>query len=268
VATDNAPAKRPKRRRAPRETTSPRLQPRKIRKARAAPAPPSAVLDAGRVKGKLTTRQRLFVREFVAGRPGVRGVAIRAAEAAGYSLGDMGIGAQLVRTPSVRAAIARYFAKWDRQAQDVIDELRRVGFSDIRNYVEWDGKTMRVRPYDELTDDAASAVAESRQGADGEFKFRLHDKIAALAMLAKFLGVAGDRAEHVGRHGRPVEVEHVHVYVPANGREVDAAEACEAPGEVAEFKALPPAPRSAPASSALVDAGILLPASGRSENGR
>ena len=196
-----------------------RARPRKIRKPAGSP---SAAPGAGRAPGKLTARQRLFVREFVSGKPGVRGVAIRAAEAAGYSLADMGIGAQLVRTPSVRAAIARHFEKWDLKAQDVIDELRRVAFSDVRRYVDWDGENVTLKSSDELTDDDAAAVAEvskTETERGGTVRFKLHDKLAALGMLAKFLGVAADRIEHTGPGGGPVRVDGaVTFYLPAPPR--------------------------------------------------
>jgi phage terminase small subunit len=204
------------------------------------------------------------VREFVAGRPGVRGVAIRAAEAAGYSLRDMGIGAQLVRTPSVKAAIARHFAKWDLKAQDVIDELRRVGFSDVRSFVEWDGSAVTLRPSDELTDDDAAAVAEVSQTVTkdgGTVRFRLHDKLAALGLLAKFLGVVDDRVTVTGRGGGPIELS-TYVYLPTNGREFDPGQVRAEPVEVADFRALPAA-RDAAVDPSLARAGIALPASGR-----
>lgn len=113
----------------------------------------------------------------------------------------------------------------------------------MRRYVDWDGDSVTIRPSGELTDDDAAAVAEvSRTETEhgGTVRFKLHDKLAALGLLAKFYKLAADRVQVVGKNGGPIELT-TYVYLPANGREIDPRQVREEPAEVAEVRALPPA---------------------------
>src|SRR5207244_4194002 len=92
----------------------------------------------------------------------------------------------------------------------IVTELARIGFSDIRDVVRWrtvptasdadDGETnarvinvVEVRSADELTPQAAAAIAELSLQPSGAFRLRLHDKRAALVDLGKHLGMFADR---------------------------------------------------------------------------
>jgi len=144
----------------------------------------------------LTLRQRRFVREFLAGPPGVRGIAVRAAERAGFNVTHDAVGYQLVRKPEIRKKIQRHLAKLDITTDDVLEEFRRIGFSDMRKFVEWDGSDVTLKPSDQLTDDDAAAVAEvskTETKDGGSIKFKLHDKVAALQHLGRILGAFKDQ---------------------------------------------------------------------------
>jgi hypothetical protein len=84
-----------------------------------------------------------------------------------------------------------------------IRELERIAYSDIRDVVQWDREpeldgdgnvigfkdTMTVTPSHLLTREQAAQV-KSVTTKSGRLKFEVHDKLAALAQLAKILGVA------------------------------------------------------------------------------
>ena len=86
----------------------------------------------------------------------------------------------------------------------VIAELARIGFSDIRDVIEW-GYSVAVKDAESgeatlinsvaikaskhMTPEAAAAVAAIEQTRDGGIKIKLHDKCAALADLSKYLGM-------------------------------------------------------------------------------
>ena len=54
-----------------------------------------------------------------------------------------------------------------------------------------------------LSDDAAAAVAEVSQSANGSLRIKLHDKPAALEKLGRTFGMFKDRIEHIGKDGEP-----------------------------------------------------------------
>src|SRR4029079_4249860 len=57
---------------------------------------------------------------------------------------------------------------------------------------------IEVKSADELTPQAAAAIAELSLQPSGAFRIRLHDKRAALVALGKHLGMFGDRGARAG----------------------------------------------------------------------
>lgn len=77
-------------------------------------------------------------------------------------------------------------------ADMVLDELRRVAFSDIAQFVKWNGDNISIVPSEQLDKDATRCVSEISQTitlSGGTVKFKLHDKVSALEKLAKHLGL-------------------------------------------------------------------------------
>ena len=75
---------------------------------------------------------------------------------------------------------------------DVIEELKRIAFSDMRTFAEWGPGGVKLKDGASLPDDAARCVAEvcetvTKDG--GSRRFKLHDKVGALAQLGKHLGL-------------------------------------------------------------------------------
>jgi hypothetical protein len=87
----------------------------------------------------------------------------------------------------------------------LISELERIAYADTRDVVQWDREpeldldgnligfkdTMKVTPSHLLTKDQAAQV-RSVTTKSGSLKFEAFDKLAALAQLAKILGMAQD----------------------------------------------------------------------------
>lgn len=79
-------------------------------------------------------------------------------------------------------------------ADRVLEEFARIAFADIRDYATWDGKSVTFLSGDELSDDAAAAIAEIAPVGKAP-RIKLHDKKAALNALARHLGLFTPRAE-------------------------------------------------------------------------
>lgn len=85
----------------------------------------------------------------------------------------------------------------------VLAELGKLGFSDIRQVVEWQNKTkfegdspvgveeaeVSIKPSEQITDAAAAAISEVSQTKDGCLKVKMHDKLGALVKIGQHLGM-------------------------------------------------------------------------------
>ena len=139
----------------------------------------------------LTDRQRLFVEHYL-----VDGNAAAAAIRAGYSRNRAdSAGHRLKNLPQVREALALAQAERLRQVglsrERVLEELARIAFADIRDFLTWDDDGVRLRPMDALTAEQAACVAEIVEsgGKSGKgLRVKLHGKLTALAALARLLG--------------------------------------------------------------------------------
>ncbi|MCB8881691.1 terminase small subunit [Acidisoma cellulosilytica] len=121
----------------------------------------------------------------------------RASIRAGYSAKTAPqIGQNLIKRPDVKAAIAEamaHRAKRTHISQDrVLRELARIAFADIRDTVEWSSSGISIRDSWDISDDAAAAiseVSETRTGKEVRTSVKLRDKMGALAVLSKHLGI-------------------------------------------------------------------------------
>lgn len=162
------------------------------------------------MKGKLSEKERRFVDAYL-GSSG--GNATRAAIAAGYSRHTARqLGARLLSKVHVQAAIAQRQAKLsaeaDVTAERVIQELARIGFADIRLLFDAQGQ---LRDPQSLSDAMAAAVVsvevtKHRTTKKGETsteeyvtKVRMADKIGALSLLCRKLGLLRDKMEVTGK---------------------------------------------------------------------
>lgn len=158
---------------------------------------------------KLTPKQEAFVREYL-----IDLNATQAAIRAGYSKRTASsIGEENLRKPEIREAVQA--AKDERStrteitADRVLQELARIAFFDLRRLYRADGS---LKLMSELDDEAAAvlqAVDVSETSTGGEEvpltittrKAKVPDKVAALALAMRHLGMLKDKVEHSGEIG-------------------------------------------------------------------
>src|SRR5258708_23926422 len=133
--------------------------------------------------------------------------------------------ARLLGNVRVQARIAEIMRAGAERAEvtveQVVRELKLIGFSDIRKVVSWrnelvtrtekgeDGEPVMVLmprvtivDADKISDEAAAAVAEVWQTVNGALRVKLHDKHAALVSIGKHLGMFVDHV-HIQERNPP-----------------------------------------------------------------
>lgn len=143
-------------------------------------------------KRALTDKQRLFVEEYL-----VDLNATQAAIRAGYNPNSARIiASQNLTKPyiqeAIQEAIERRVERTRINQDKVLTEYARISFSDIRDYLEWDGGRVVWKDSSTLDDDSAAAIQEVSESIteNGRTrKFKLYDKQRALTDLAKHLNL-------------------------------------------------------------------------------
>lgn len=139
---------------------------------------------------------------------------IAAYMAAGYTsknYASQGMAAKrLLARPEVRARIDELLAGGAEKAEVTIAEwlleLKRIGFSDIRNVVGWKKGRVTLKDADDLTPEHAATIGEISESDKGALKVKLHSKVDALEKIGRYLGVYKDRFEHSGPGGGPIVI--------------------------------------------------------------
>jgi phage terminase small subunit len=160
---------------------------------------------------KSAKRAEIFAREYVIDLNGTR-----AAIAAGYSEHTANEQAsRLLAKASTRKLVdqhlARRASRLDLKADKIAEELQRIAFSNMLDYVQ--PEEGQLRPdFSTLTRDQAAAIQEIRVDTtggtgDGERKqivrttFKLADKRGALELLGRHVGMFQDKLEVTGLEG-------------------------------------------------------------------
>lgn len=155
-------------------------------------------------------RHEAFVHHLMSGKS-----AIDAYVAAGFKRNNGNAG-RLYHKPEVQARVAEMKQEAAEKAgitvQRVLEELGRVGFSDIRKLFDENGRLRRVEDLDEETAAFVSSVkvvTRRVQGGDeGEVEhvaeIKQWDKLSALEKIGKHLGMFTDKVEHSGPGGAPL----------------------------------------------------------------
>ena len=144
-----------------------------------------------------THKQQRFVEEYL-----VDFNATQAAIRAGYSRKTARqIGEENLTKPDIKNCIKEALKERRDHCQikgdDLTRELSRLVFADIREVFVKDEKgRVHLRPISEIPEETARAIATmrsiTRQYKDGRMirrvTVRMHDKVAALSLLAKYLG--------------------------------------------------------------------------------
>lgn len=168
----------------------------------------------------LTDKHQRFVDEYLVDLNGAQ-----AAVRAGYSkLRAPQTASELLRRDDVQAAISERQAKLSEaagvNAKGIIDELAKLGFANMLDYIEIGPDGFPVTDFSALTREQAAAIqeiiVETREigSEDGpaalnrKVRFKLHDKRGPLVDLGKHLGLFKQQVEHTGKDGGPIEVQH------------------------------------------------------------
>ncbi len=147
---------------------------------------------------KLTDKQAVFVAEYL-----VDLNATQAAIRAGYSVKSAArIGVELLNKTQVREAIAANQAKRAQRveitADRVVSELARIAFADPRDLMEWGPSGVKLKDSADLTKEQAASVAEVSETTTkdgGSLKLKKHDKVKALELLGRHMGMFKDKVE-------------------------------------------------------------------------
>lgn len=157
---------------------------------------------------KLTKKQQAFVAEYLVDMNGTQ-AAIRA----GYSPKTaQPQSARLLSNVMVQAALEKAFQKKvgriEVTVDNVVEELRRIGFADVRSVAGVTGGSVVAVNSDDWTPEEAAAVAELADTKEG-VRIKLHPKLPALESLAKHLGLYRPEALDVNLRsdGAPVQVQ-------------------------------------------------------------
>ncbi|MDU4393264.1 MAG: terminase small subunit [Acinetobacter ursingii] len=158
----------------------------------------------------LTPKQQRFVEEYL-----IDLNATQAAIRAGYSEKTAAvIGAENLIKPNIAKAIEEAQNKRSERTeitQDrVLQELAKIGFSNMLDYMTITEGGDLVHDFSALTRDQAAAISEVvveeyAEGRDEDkrevkkIKFKLSDKRAALVDMGRHLGMFKDKIEHSGK---------------------------------------------------------------------
>jgi phage terminase small subunit len=86
----------------------------------------------------------------------------------------------------------------------ILRELAAIAFSNITKAVTWsceegeDGQRVKVLPVpsDKLDEDTAAAISAVSQSSTGALRIKMHNKLAALVVLGKYLGMFDERPQN------------------------------------------------------------------------
>ncbi len=153
------------------------------------------------VPGPLKNGKReLFAQGMVAG----KGV-LQAYKEAGYSgagKGSIVNASKMAHSSEVAARVAElknqigegFVERAIVTQEEVLNELKRIGFSNLRKAAEWNNGRVHLFDSRTIDDDTAAAISEVSEGKEG-VKIKLHNKFAALEALGRHLGLFADQVE-------------------------------------------------------------------------
>ena len=163
-------------------------------------------MDIEQSEFQITDRMKKFVDEYL-----VDFNATQAAIRAGYSPDTANEqGSQLLARPDIRELVAEGQKEVMERTQtfqdNAVDELKIVGFSDLADFLTVkDGGIVEQKPFNELTKEQTKCIKKIKQtvrsshSADGTIlhqtaviEIELHDKLKALELLGRHLGMFND----------------------------------------------------------------------------
>lgn len=175
---------------------------------------------------------------------------------------------RLLRNAQVAARVAELKASAAKAsnvtAARVLDELAKLAFANMADYMRVGAGGDPVLDFSKLTRDQAAALTEvtvedylDGRGEDArevrKVKFKLADKRGPLVDLGKHLGLFKERIEHSGPDGGPIETREA--LPPMTPPEVAAAVQALIAGAEVEMGMPPGRGRAGPRLKAIIDSG-------------
>lgn len=154
-----------------------------------------------------TAKQQRFVEEYLKDLN-----ATQAAIRAGYSYKTADqIGSELLQKTSVKEAVkigmAKRSARTGVTQDQVLNELRRIAFGSMADLAKWNASGVSFRDSDHLSEDElanVSEVSESTNQHGGSLKIKQFDKVKALELLGRHLGMWNDKLD-ISEGDRPLK---------------------------------------------------------------
>jgi len=145
---------------------------------------------------KLTPKQQRFVEEYL-----IDLNATQAAIRAGYSKKTARvIAAENLSKPNIQEAIQQAMKERSERTavtQDqIVQQLAKIAFHDIRDVVTWEGNKIRIRDSDEVDGTIIQEIQESVSESGRTLKVKTNDRMKALELLAKHLGLFDDAPQN------------------------------------------------------------------------
>ena len=179
---------------------------------------------------KFTARQEQFIVHYVAKRH-----VTNAALAAGCPADSASVqGSKWLAKPKIAEEVARRITAIDKRVlgkyevtrERIVEELAKLGFSNMTDYTSITEDDDVVLDFSEVTRDQMAAVKEitsetyiEGRGDDArpvkKTNFKLYDKRAALMDLAKLEGHVVERQQLSGPNGGPIPIVSAHVITSA-----------------------------------------------------
>lgn len=161
---------------------------------------------AGMDNEELTPKQLKFVEEYLLDH-NAKGAAIRA----GYAeIGAATRGHKMLHNPKVQTVLQQRLKARAAAAKDDVDaiitELKRIAFGDVRGVLSWGPQGVHIKPSDSLSDAVASTVAEVSEAPGRLIKIKQHDKMKALELLGRHLGMWNDKVKVSGDADAPLNI--------------------------------------------------------------
>ncbi|WP_138751814.1 terminase small subunit [Paenibacillus sinopodophylli] len=133
--------------------------------------------------GKLSDKHKIFVEEYLVDLNGTQ-AAIRA----GYSERTANEQAsQLLAKLSIQAAIRVAKARREQRLHftqdDVVNQLAKIAFADIKDVIDWDSGKLALRPSEEVDGTILSEISETVSEHGRSKKVKLNDRMRALLKL-------------------------------------------------------------------------------------
>ena len=163
-------------------------------------------MDIEKSEFEITDRMQKFVDEYLVDFNGTK-----AAERSGYSADSaQEIASQLLARPDIRELVAEGQKEIMERTQtfqdNAVAELKIVGFSNLADFLTVkDGGIVEQKPFNELTKEQTKCIKKIKQtvrsshSADGTIlhqtaviEIELHDKLKALELLGRHLGMFND----------------------------------------------------------------------------